>query len=213
LTTAADYTHCPNCLAEYGAWSTICLECGSVLAAGPSPAHEVQEEIEPGRLEVMELAEDPATGSLDRFALEEEPVVLTSMVEEDVDAFLAALDAEEIGARRGERTDDGGVGIIVHAANLMDAQAVLVEFTGDVGLVDEIAVDPEQDGGGSDMAVVTWTRLRDVGGQANRLREGGVDVRIELPDEAERASPAAQAAILVPVQELDRAREILGIEL
>jgi hypothetical protein len=209
LTTAADYTHCPNCLAEYGAWSTICLDCGSVLVAGPSPVPEV----EPGRVEVMELTEDAASGSLDRFALEEEPVVLTSMIEEDVDAFLAALDREEIGARRGERTDDGGVGLIVHAANLMDAQAVLVEFTGDVGLVDEIAVDPEQDRAGSDMAVVTWTRLRDVGAQANRLREGGVDVRIELPDEAERESPGAQAAILVPVQELDRAREILGIEL
>jgi hypothetical protein len=209
LTTAADYTHCPNCLAEYGAWSTICLDCGSVLVPGPSPVPEV----EPGRVEVMGLAEDAASGSLDRFALEEEPVVLTSMIEEDVDAFLAALDGEEIGARRGERTDDGGVGIIVHAANLMDAQAVLVEFTGDVGLVDEIAVDPEQDRAGSDMAVVTWTRLRDVGAQANRLREGGVDVRIELPDETERESPGAQAAILVPVQGLDRAREILGIEL
>jgi hypothetical protein len=208
LTTAADYTHCPNCLAEYGAWSTICLDCGSVLVPGPSPVPEV----EPGSVEVMELAED-ATRSLDRFTLEAEPVVLISMIEEDVDAFLAALDGEGIGARRGERTDDGGVGIIVHAANLMDAQAVLVEFTGDVGLVDEIAVDPEQVRAGSDMAVVTWTRLRDVGAQSNRLREGGVDVRIELPDEAERESPGAQAAILVPVQDLDRAREILGIEL
>jgi hypothetical protein len=169
--------------------------------------------VEPGSVEVMELAEDPATGSLDRFALEEEPVVLTWMIEEDVDAFLAALDGEEIGARRGERTDDGGIGIIVHAANLMDAQAVLVEFTGDVGLVDEIAVDPQPDRGGSDMALVTWIRLRDVGAQANRLRKGGVDVRIELPDQAERESPGAQAAILVPVQELDRAREILGLEL
>ncbi|HZB78341.1 MAG TPA: hypothetical protein VE522_00650 [Actinomycetota bacterium] len=208
MTTAADYTHCPNCLAEYGAWSTICLDCGSVLVPGPSPVPEV----EPGSVEVMELAED-ATRSLDRFTLEAEPVVLISMIEEDVDAFLAALDGEGIGARRGERTDDGGVGIIVHAANLMDAQAVLVEFTGDVGLVDEIAVDPEQVRAGSDMAVVTWTRLRDVGAQSNRLREGGVDVRIELPDEAERESPGAQAAILVPVQDLDRAREILGIEL
>jgi hypothetical protein len=209
LTTAADYTHCPNCLAEYGAWSTICLACGSVLVPGPAPTPEV----EPGRLEVMELAEDSVTGSLDRFALEEEPVVLTSMIEENVDAFLAALDEEEIGARRGERTDHGGVGIIVHAANLIDAQAVLVEFTGDVALVDEIAVDPDEDRAESEMAVVTWIRVRDVGAQASRLREAGLDVRIELPDQAERASPAALAAILVPVEELDRAREILGIEL
>jgi hypothetical protein len=213
LTTAADYTHCPNCLAEYGAWSTICLDCGSVLVAGPSPAHEEQEEVEPGRVEVMERAEDSATGSFDRFDLEAEPVVLTSMIEEDVDSFLAALEEEEIGARRGEPTDEGGVVIMVHASNLVDAQAVLVEFTGDVSLVDEIAVDPEQGGVASEMAVVTWTRLQDTGAQANRLREGGVDVRIELPDEAERASPAAQVAILVPVEKLDRAREILGIEL
>jgi hypothetical protein len=211
--TAADYTHCPNCLAEYGAWSTICLRCGSVLAAGPSPAHEELADVEPGRVEVVERDEDPVAGTLGRFALEEEPVVLTSMIEQDVDAFLALLDAEEIGARRGEATDDGGVAIVVHASNLSDAQAVLVEFTGDVRLVDDIAVDPEQGGVASEMAVVTWTRLQDTGVQANRLREGGVDVRIELPDEAERASPTAQAAILVPVEELDRAREILGIEL
>jgi hypothetical protein len=101
----------------------------------------------------------------------------------------------------------------VHAANLMDGQAVLVEFTGDISLVDDIAVDPDQDGAASDMAVITWTRLNDVGVQANRLREGGIDVRIELPDERDRASPVAQAAILVPVEELDRAREILGIAL
>lgn len=211
--TTADYTHCPKCLAEFGAWSTICLDCGSVLAPGPSPAHEEIEEVEPGRVEVVERDEDPATGSLGRFALEEEPVVLTSMIEEDVDAFLAALDEEEIGARRGEQTDDGGVEIVVHASNLIDAQAVLVEFTGDVRLVDDIAVDPEQGGVASEMAVVTWTRLQDTGVQANRLRDGGVDVRIELPDEAERASPTAQAAILVPVEDLDRARQILGIEL
>lgn len=211
--TTADYTHCPNCLSEYGAWSTICLNCGSVLAAGPSPAQEEVAEVEPGRVEVVERDEDPVAGSLGRFALEEEPVVLTSMIEQDVDAFLAALDADEIGARRGEATEDGGVAIVVHASNLSDAQAVLVEFTGDVRLVDDIAVDPEQGGAASEMAVVTWTRLQDTGAQANRLREGGVDVRIELPDEAERASPTAQAAILVPVEELDRAREILGIEL
>jgi hypothetical protein len=212
LTTASDYTHCPNCLAEYGPWSTICLDCGSALVPGPSPAQEEVEEVAPGRLEVIERTEGSATGPLGRFALEEEPVVLTSMVEEDVDAFLAALEEGEIGALRGEPAGDGGVAIVVHASNLIDAQAVLVEFTGDVSLVDDIAVDPEQDGVATDLAVVTWTRLQDVGVQANRLREEGVDVRIELPDEADRASPATQAAILVPVEELDRAREILGIE-
>ena len=210
LTTDADYTHCPNCLAEYGSWSTTCLDCGTMLVPGPSPAPA---EVEPGRVEVIERDEGSITGSIDRFALEVEPVVLTSIIQEDVEAFLTALDEEEIGARRGEPTGDGGIEIVVHAANLMDAQAVLVEFTGDISLVDDIAVDPDHDGAASDMAIVTWTRLNDVGVQANRLREGGVDVRIELPDETGRASPAAQAAILVPVGELGRARKILGIAL
>jgi hypothetical protein len=100
--------------------------------------------------------------------------------------------------------------IVGPGKDLIDAQAVLVEFTGDISLVDDIAVDPEG-GVASDLAVVTWMRLSDVGVQANRLREAGVDVRLELPDEAERTSPVAQAAILVPVEELDHAREILGI--
>ena len=212
MSTAGSYTHCPNCLAEYGPWSTTCLDCGSALVPGPSPAQEETEEVETGRLEVVERDGDPAAGSLDRFALEEEPVVLTSMVEEDVDAFLSALDDEEIGGRRGEPTDGGGVEIVVHAANLIDAQAVLVEFTGDVRLVDDIGVEDTVDGDrAGDLAIVTWTRISEVGVQANRLRERGVDVRIELPGEAERASPTAQAAILVPVEDLDRAREILGI--
>jgi hypothetical protein len=210
--TAADFTHCPNCLAEYGAWSTICLDCGSVLAVGPSPARHEPPEARAGRVEVVERERDPM-GSPGRFALEEEPVVLTSMIEEDADAFLAALEKEEIGARRGEPTDGGGVEIVVHASNLIDAQAVLVEFTGDVGLVDDIAVDPGRSDVASEMAVVTWTRLRDTGAQANRLRERGVDVRIELPDGTERDSPMAHAAILVRVEDLDRAREILGIQL
>jgi hypothetical protein len=207
LTSDADYTHCPNCLAEYRSWSTTCLDCGTMLVPGPAPDPE---DVEPGRLEVVERDEGSGV-EVDRFALEEQPVVLTSMIEEDVEAFLDALDEEEIGARRGDPTGDGGVEILVHASNLIDAQAVLVEFTGDISLVDDIAVDPDQGGAASDLAVLTWMRLGDVGVQANRLREAGVDVRIELPNGSERASPAAQAAILVPADELDRAREILGI--
>jgi hypothetical protein len=208
LNTDADYTHCPNCLAEYRSWSTTCLNCGTMLVPGPAP---VAEEVAPGRIEVVEREEDSGEDASDRFALEEQPIVLTSMIEEDVDAFLTALDEEEIGARRGDPTGDGGFEIVVHAANLIDAQAVLVEFTGDISLVDDIAVDPDQGGAASDLALVTWMRLSDVGVQANRLREAGVDVRLELPDEAERTSPVAQAAILVPVEELDHARKILGI--
>jgi hypothetical protein len=162
--------------------------------------------VTPGRVEVVERAGDAATGSTDRFALEEVSVVLTSIVEEDVDAFLTVLDEEEIGARRGQPTGDGGVEIVVHAANLLDAQAVLVEFTGDVSLVDDIGVE-----GDLDFALVTSVRFADVGARANKLRERGVDVRIELPLEEERASLEAQAAILVRTDDLERAREILGI--
>jgi hypothetical protein len=196
LTAADEYRHCPNCLAEYRPGPLICVECGGVLVDGPSPSMAQTPEpssVEgaPGDVEVVERRVDPDAASLDRFGLEEAPLILTSMVEEDADAFLAALDEEEIGARRGEPTGDGGVEIVVHAANLIDAQAVLVEFTGDVSLVDDIGVEGAAAG--------------------DRVRERGVDVRIELPGEEERASLDAQAAILVPVDDLDRAREILGI--
>jgi hypothetical protein len=215
LTAADEYRHCPNCLAEYRPGPLICVECGGVLVDGPSPSMAQTPEpssVEgaPGDVEVVERRVDPDAASLDRFGLEEAPLILTSMVEEDADAFLAALDEEEIGARRGEPTGDGGVEIVVHAANLIDAQAVLVEFTGDVSLVDDIGVEGAA-AGDRDYAVVTAVRLADVGARANRLRERGVDVRIELPGEEERASLDAQAAILVPVDDLDRAREILGI--
>jgi hypothetical protein len=209
--TAAGSTHCPNCLAEYGAWSTVCLDCGTALVPGPSPAQEARGAGEPGRVEVVERAADAATASTDRFELEEMPVVLTSMVEEDVDAFLTVLDEEEIGARRGEPTGDGGVEIVVHAANLIDAQAVLVEFTGDVSLVDDIGVDGDHDDADEDFALVTSVRLADVGARANRLGERGVDIRIELPGEEERANLEAQATILVRIDDLERAREILAI--
>jgi hypothetical protein len=182
-----------------------------MLVPGPSPDQEIGEEVEIGTVEVVERGAGP--GSPDRFALEEAPVVLTSMIEEDVAAFLAELEQEEIGAQRGELRDDGGVPIVVHASNLVGAQAVLVEFTGDVGLVDDIAVDPEDEGPDREMAVVTALGLKDVGVHANRLRANGVDVRIELPGAAERWMPMAQAVILVPVEQLERAREILRIAL
>jgi len=208
--TEQGYAHCPNCLAEYRAGFTICTECGSLLVPGPSPAQATEEAgpVLPGAVEVVRAGEVEA--DRDRFALEETPVVLTAMVEEDVDEFLAALDEQEIGARRGATSDDGGVEIVVHAANLMDAQAVLVEFTGDVSLLDDIGV--EREGAGDDWAVVTWVALRDAGVQANRLRERGVDVRMELPTDSEDA-PAAQAAILVAADDLEDARRILGIAL
>ena len=208
------YTHCPNCLAEYRAGFTICAECGTLLLPGPSPVQgaapsDPLESAElTGRIEVVRG--DASGDDPDRFALEETPIVLTDIVEDDVDAFLAALEDQEIGARRGRHLENGGVEILVHAANLLDAQAVLVEFTGDVTLVDDIAVD--DDGEDRDWAVVTWIPLRDAGARAHRLRRRGVDVRLELPAEADPAAWDAQAAILVAPDDLETARQVLSIE-
>ena len=208
MTDPTGYTHCPTCLAEYRAGFAICTNCGSRLVAGPAPAPEARLE---GGLEFVEAPEREET-DLDRFALEETPVVLASMVEEDVAAVLAALETEEIGARAGSRTDDGGVEIVVHAANVADAQAVLIEFTGDVELVDDIgATDEDDDDSGLEMAVVTTARLQDAGSHAARLRDHGIDVRIELPNPSNTATIGGRASIMVPVDDLGRAREVLGI--
>jgi hypothetical protein len=206
--SAEAFTHCPNCLAEHRAGFTICTNCGSLLVEGRAPVRgEDAGAGAPGALAfgVRERDEEDR----DRFALEETPVVLTAMVAEDVDAFLAALDEEEIGARAGEATDGGGVEILVHAANVSDAQAVLVEFTGDVTLVDDIGVETA---GEDAMAVVATARLGDAGAMAARLRERGLDVRIELPDPGTGETLDRSASILVAEEELERAREILGIE-
>jgi hypothetical protein len=206
LSGATGATHCPSCLTEHRAGFTICTVCGTLLVDGPSPTPDREEDRQPARgsLEFGDRGEIAETA--DRFALEETPVVLTAIVEEDVSDFLAALEEQEIGARTGSATDDGGVEIAVHAANLADAQAVLVEFTGDVRLVDEIGGDDED----VEMLVVTTARLADAGGLAARLRAEGLDVRIELPS-PEDAAGGSSAAILVRADELARARELLGL--
>jgi hypothetical protein len=209
VTAAEGFAHCPNCLAEYRAGFTICPDYGSLLVPGPTPASA--DPTGCGRVEIV--TEDDPPADRDRFALEATPVVLTSIVEEDVEAFLSTLEDEEIGARRGAQTSDGGVEIVVHAANLMDAQAVLVEFTGDVSLVDDIGLVDEEPETDADMAVVTTARLQDAGVQANRLRERGIDVRIEMPRDPSDGAGEPRAAILVPWDQLDDARGILGIEL
>jgi hypothetical protein len=207
--SAERYTHCPNCLAEYRAGFTICTRCGSLLVDGPSPAIQDAGDVSAGGALAFGVLEEPVVEA-DRFALEETPVVLTSIVLEDAEDFLAALEDEEIGARVSLTTDGGGVEILVHSANVSDAQAVLVEFTGDVTLVDDIGV--EAAGGDTAMAVVATTRLGDAGAMAARLREHGLDVRIELPDPTAAQPPDRSAALLVAEEELERAREILGIE-
>ena len=85
-----------------------------------------------------------------------------------------------------------------------------MEFTGDVALVDDIAVDGSDD---ASWAVVTWVRFADAAAvRVNRLREGGLDVRLELPDGDGRDHMAAEVAILVAHDDLEEARTLLGIE-
>lgn len=207
------YAHCPSCLQEYRAGFTICTNCGSLLVPGPSPAQETPAEPRSSGTIEFGTAGPSDDAEPDRFALEETPIVLVSIVEEDVEAFLLALDDEGIGARAGERTEDGGVEVLVHAANLGDAQAVLVDFTGDLGLVDEVAEaldDPENEGAAGEKALVTTAALKDAGVLARRLRDQGVDVRLELSSDDPADKPFA--AILVSSDELERARRILGIE-
>src|SRR5262249_47315739 len=83
----------------------------------------------------------------DLFAEEERPpkrLVLVVMVEEDAADLVAALEADGVGARLGDRTDDGGVEILVHDSKLPAAQAVLVEYTGDPTLVDAVVEAEDQ---------------------------------------------------------------------
>jgi len=215
VTDPSRYTHCPACLAEYRAGFTICTSCGSLVVPGPSPAEEPAPGAggRTGRLDIVDVGPDRAEQP-DRFELESMPVVLTSIVEENAPAFLAALEEEAIGARAGTRTDDGGVEIVVHAAKLIDAQAVLVEFTGDVDLIEEIGAADQDDEGneGDGMAVVTTTRPQDAGAMASRLRDAGLDVRIELSEPSGGWNPGSSAAILVPYEDLAEARRVIGIE-
>src|SRR2546423_490625 len=69
------------------------------------------------------------------------------MVEEDAPDLVAALEAESVGARLGDQTDDGGVEVLVHDTDLAAAQAVLVDFTGDPSLVDEVVGSGTDDDG------------------------------------------------------------------
>ncbi len=200
----SELTHCPSCSTEHRAGYTICTVCGTLLVDGPSPVpDDAVEGSRRGSVAFGRLAD--VSDEVDRFALEETPIVLTSIVEEDAPEFLAALEGQGIGARAGDVTEDGGVEILIHAANLADAQAVLLEFTGDVEL-DHLGLDGDDD----DLQVVTTARLGDAGRLAARLRDAGLDVRIDVPS-PDAARPDASASILVRAEELARARELLGI--
>jgi hypothetical protein len=186
---------------------------GSITFIDPVPATE-------GGQGGSESAEPPASeADDDLFASEERRAVLVSILEDAVDGFLSALADWEIGARRGRTAEDGMVEILIHASNVPDAQAVLVEHFGDVRLVEDIAPSDDDDlvGTGGDAEaldngyeLLITTSLRDVGPQGNRLRDAGIDVRVEIRDRDDPSTAAC--AIFVPAADIERAREILGIE-
>jgi hypothetical protein len=110
--------------------------------ADDEPEGDPEAEAEPG---TVTFARGEASGREDApsdlFEQEERPptrLVLVVMVEEDAPDLVAALEAEGVGARLGDRTDDGGVEVLIHDTRLAAAQAVLVEFTGDPSLLDAV---------------------------------------------------------------------------
>jgi hypothetical protein len=158
----------------------------------------------------------------DLFEQEEHPIrVMLAVIErEDAPDLVAALEAEGIGARLGEPTEEDGVEVLVHDTNLAAAQAILVEFTGDPSLVDDVEVegaeptaDEEEAGGGDEdpLVVVTAAPLPDLGAQAERLAEAGIDVRMEVPG-GPHSDPRMTGKIWVDRYVLERARSVLGIE-
>jgi hypothetical protein len=189
--------------------------------ADDEPEGDPEAEAEPG---TVTFARGEASGREDApsdlFEQEERPptrLVLVVMVEEDAPDLVAALEAEGVGARLGDRTDDGGVEVLIHDTRLAAAQAVLVEFTGDPSLLDAVVEADDQpaetagDDEGDAFVEVVSGRLTGMASQLERLRAEGIDVRVETsPDE----DPGiATALLMVHPDDLERARAILGIAL
>jgi hypothetical protein len=181
---------------------------------------EDAEGVRPGTIEVVQRppgSDDEDGGRTDLFEREEHPirVLLAVMEAEDAPDLIDALEAEGIGARLGETTTDDGVEVLVHDTNLPDAQAILVEFTGDPTLVDDVELDTElaeSDDAGDGWAQVSSGRLMDLGPQATRLSQAGFDVRLEVPDLDAQDRPDEVGALWVDRGHLERARIALGIE-
>jgi hypothetical protein len=168
-----------------------------------------------------EDADAEAPGDL--FEREEHPVrvVLAIVARTDANDLIDTLEAENIGARLGDPTPEEGVEIIVHDTKLADAQAILVDFTGDPSLVDDMKIDggegddpdwpdgrPDDDG----FVAVSSGVAADMAVLAERLAAAGIDVRMEVPDPADRDRPGAVGALWVDREDLDIARTTIGIE-
>ena len=136
------------------------------------------------------------------------------MVEDDAPGLIEALGAEGIGTRLGQRTEDGGIEVLIHDTNLAAAQAVLVEYTGDPSLVDAVVEAEDADVADEDddpFVEVASGVLAGMATQLERLRDAGIEVRVETAtgDDQSRAS----GALMVPSEDLERARAVLGITL
>ena len=136
------------------------------------------------------------------------------MVEDDAPGLIEALGAEGIGTRLGQRTEDGGIEVLIHDTNLAAAQAVLVEYTGDPSLVDAVVEAEDADVADEDddpFVEVASGVLAGMATQLERLRDVGIEVRVETAtgDDQSRAT----GTMMVPSDDLERARAVLGITL
>jgi hypothetical protein len=220
-----DVVHCPDCGAEYRAGYTICTDCGGLLEPGPTPEdfRDRQDDRGGDRVTGVSFAyradTDDASASAspsDLFEREERSptrLILAVMVEEDAPGLIDALRAEGIGSRIGERTQDGGVEVLIHDTNLAAAQAVLVEYTGDPSLVDAVveAEDADESDDDDSFVEVASGALAGMAPQLERLRAAGIEVRVETAagDDPTRGT----GALMVPSDDLERARAVLGITL
>ena len=179
---------------------------------------EEPEATEPGRVEFggREGGGGGPADEVDLFDEEERPpkrLVLVVMVEDDAPDLVEALRAEGVGARLGERTEHGGIEVLVHDTKLPAAQAVLVEFTGDPSLVDAVVEAEDQpepvDDDEEAFVEVASGGLTGMSSQLERLRAAGIDVRVETDQDADPL--LATGALMVHPGDLERARGVLGI--
>lgn len=205
--------HCPRCGAEYRAGSTICADDETVLVPGPSPGMTEQPEPVLEGIEVVRRSEAaPGQQANDLFAQEEvlpSRIVLGVLPEDVAHELVEALEAEDVGARLGAVGADGQVEVTVHDANLAVAQAVLVEIAGNLKLLKPAG--EETDDADDGYVQVATTRAFEAGAQASRLRDAGIPVRIEFPDEDVDGAASGTVMLFVPIASLEAAREVLRI--
>lgn len=95
----------------------------------------------------MDEASEEGAPPADLFEDEEHParIVLCVLSAYDAGDLVDKLERHGIGARLGNRQPDETVEVVIHHFHLPEAQAVLVEFTGDAGVLDEIDEDVEEE--------------------------------------------------------------------